>query len=169
MNEKWSKVGRRSRSKGKRFEREVAKMLTTHTGCVWQTTRNSGRTDLKGDVYSDVCLNEVIVECKHRANLDMRHMLDNSKTWRMFMAELDSTNGEHGDLQVAVVKTSYGVWASIWVRDGRTWRPVSVTSCPRIVTLQGVCWSRLEFVAAQIRTHIEVTDRQMVPRRKGGR
>lgn len=62
----WSKVGRKSRRKGKKFECEIAGLLRHWTGEDWQSTRNSGRTDLPGDIY---CLSRptlVSVECKDR-------------------------------------------------------------------------------------------------------
>lgn len=62
----WSKVGRRSRRKGKRFEQSVARYLSRVSGHVFTSTRNSGRTDLKGDVYSTSCTLPVVIECKDR-------------------------------------------------------------------------------------------------------
>lgn len=72
--DKWSAVGRRARSKGKRYEREIAALMRHWTGVDWQTTRNSGRTDLLGDVYlvgpdGREMRQHVFIECKHRASM----------------------------------------------------------------------------------------------------
>lgn len=61
-----SRIGRRSRRKGKGFECYCARLFTRWFFGDWRTTRNSGRTDLKGDIY---CLQApdipLVVECKH--------------------------------------------------------------------------------------------------------
>lgn len=62
----WSAVGRRSRRKGKRFEQEIARYLTEVSGFAFTSTRNSGRTDLKGDVYCVSNPRLAVVECKDR-------------------------------------------------------------------------------------------------------
>ncbi len=62
----WSAVGRKSRRKGKRFEQEVARFMTSVTGMEFTSTRNSGRTDLKGDVYAISDPYRFVVECKDR-------------------------------------------------------------------------------------------------------
>ena len=62
----WSKVGRRSRRKGKKFEQLVARSLSEATGRRFTSTRNSGRTDLKGDVYDVDNPSGSVIECKDR-------------------------------------------------------------------------------------------------------
>ncbi len=78
-----SQVGKFSRSKGKRFERQMARYFTKWTGLNWQTTRNSGRTDLKGDIY---CLDfpdaPIVVECKDRKTYTVHAMLKPTKAFR---------------------------------------------------------------------------------------
>lgn len=78
----WSKTGRRSRRKGKRFECQIARLLTEWTGGKWETTRNSGRTDLKGDVYcpGNRAYDSVLVECKDRKTFTVAAMVKGLKS-----------------------------------------------------------------------------------------
>jgi hypothetical protein len=71
----WSKIGRKSRVKGKVYERDIAAMLREITGLDWQTTRNSGRTDLKGDVYCLNATSTAVIECKDRVGFQPLCML----------------------------------------------------------------------------------------------
>lgn len=70
----WSEVGRRSRRKGKAFEQLVARHLSEVSGHQFTSTRNSGRTDLKGDVYSPRYADLLVIECKDRA-LSIRSLM----------------------------------------------------------------------------------------------
>lgn len=87
--EQQSAIGRRSRAKGKRFERRVAALLREWTGADWQTTRNSGRTDLKGDVYVPDCpeADGILVECKDRKAWTLKAV---AQRRTMVAQELDS-------------------------------------------------------------------------------
>lgn len=77
-----SQVGKMSRRKGKSFERWCARYFTQWTGLKWETTRNSGRTDLKGDIY---CLSRpdlpLVVECKHDKRYSVHAMLKPTKAF----------------------------------------------------------------------------------------
>lgn len=78
--EKFSKTGRKSRRKGKSFERMVAGVLRLWTpGTDWQTTRNSGRTDIPGDVYAPDRAIKCVIECKHRKNWSVQDIIRNNK------------------------------------------------------------------------------------------
>lgn len=78
--EKFSRTGRKSRRKGKSFERMVAGVLRLWTpGTDWQTTRNSGRTDLPGDVYAPDRQTQCVIECKHRKNWSVQDIIRNNK------------------------------------------------------------------------------------------
>jgi len=75
----WSSVGRKSRRKGKAFEQEVARYLTAVSGEKFTSTRNSGRTDLKGDIYCMSTPSRWVVECKDR-KLSIKALMSGS-TW----------------------------------------------------------------------------------------
>ena len=91
----WSKVGRKSRRKGKKYETMIAGCLRECTGLNWQTTRNSGRTDLKGDLY---CLDRadfVVVECKDRESFQPLAMLQENAGFTDELAKVRSeTQGQ---------------------------------------------------------------------------
>lgn len=80
----WSKIGKASRAKGKVFERIVRRWLAqVWPGGEWLTTRNSGRTDIKGDVFN--ADHDIMVECKDR------------KTWtkeRLWMGQMQNEINE---------------------------------------------------------------------------
>jgi len=75
-----SQIGRGSRCKGKRFEVWCANYFTQITGLKWESTRNSGRTDLKGDVY---CVSRpdlaLVIECKFDRRYSVHAMLKPTK------------------------------------------------------------------------------------------
>ncbi len=78
MNERQARlsaIGRRSRRKGKAFERTIARMLRDFSGDNWQTTRNSGRTDLAGDVYPVDIGCSSVHECKDRKDWSVFDLL----------------------------------------------------------------------------------------------
>lgn len=112
-----SKIGKRSRRKGKSFEREMAKYFTKWTGVKWETTRNSGRTDLKGDIYPvDYPDFPMVVECKHRKAYTVHAMILPLITFRKAMSELlakwfYSTPKE--SLLFIIVKNETGLWVTI--------------------------------------------------------
>lgn len=85
----WKKVGKKSRAKGVRFERRVANMLTEITGAKWRRVQDSGRTDLKGDVFLvDQFPQRVLVECKAH-NPSLKILLFGSKKIQNWQHELD--------------------------------------------------------------------------------
>lgn len=111
----WSKTGRKSRRKGKVFEREVAAIYRKWTGYDFQTTRNSGRTDLPGDVY---CVDrdfKVHIECKHRKTWTTRDILRNN---RSFALEFEKVIEEWEAAGLPILhlwcKNDDGLWLFEW-------------------------------------------------------
>lgn len=113
MTQKQSATGRKSRRKGKRFEREVAYIFTKATGRKWETTRNSGRTDLKGDIYCPEVpdMQQVIIECKHRKKLSMTSLVKFNKSVKDVIEKTcnDMIESHHVLQCVVVFKTDFGI------------------------------------------------------------
>lgn len=112
-----SKVGRRSRRKGKKLECMVAAWLRVNTRWEWETTRNSGRTDLKGDVY---CLSHhdvnthVVIECKHRQSWTTADVVKGNKTYtREFEDVVNKWHETAAQLLIFFRKDSFGLWVAI--------------------------------------------------------
>jgi Holliday junction resolvase len=111
----WSKVGRRSRRKGKKFECNVAKMLRDVTGLDWQSTRNSGRTDLPGDIY---CLDReciAVIECKDRpTQMTTRDVIRGNVGYKKQMEQvIERFKGQNWRMYKMLVvfrKDEYGIW-----------------------------------------------------------
>lgn len=90
----WSKVGRKSRSKGQRFERKIAKLLTKFSREEWRRTPASGGMQWKGDV---ICPRlgigqRIIVECKDRYIWLEPELLDGFKTLKSWLIEYDNSD-----------------------------------------------------------------------------
>lgn len=106
-----SQIGRASRRKGKAFERWCARYFTKWTGLKWETTRNSGRTDLKGDIYAvsrpDLPL---IVECKDDKRYTVHAMLKPTKAFVETMSYIRLDRLRYGDNLIIIVKNPTGVW-----------------------------------------------------------
>lgn len=98
-----SQVGKMSRRKGKSFERWVARYFSKWTGLKWETTRNSGRTDLRGDIY---CVSRpdlpLVVECKHRKEYSAIAMIKSNKA----IIKLITDNLG----KMLIVKNDVGIW-----------------------------------------------------------
>lgn len=107
-----SQTGKMSRRKGKAFECWCARYFTAWTGIKWETTRNSGRTDLKGDIY---CLEfpyiSLVIECKHRKAYSVHAMLKPTKAFEDMINESRSKLLQ-GQFLVFIVKNETGVWMS---------------------------------------------------------
>ncbi len=109
MKKTQSQIGKLSRRKGKSFERTIANIFTQATGLKWVTTRNSGRTDLRGDIYCPELGREYfIVECKHRKEYELPQLMANTKSVQQVFNKLktESTGG------IVVFKTSTSIWFS---------------------------------------------------------
>jgi Holliday junction resolvase len=106
----WSKIGRKSRRKGKSFECQLARILTANTGVEWITSRNSGRTDVPHDVFCPKHFphkGRWVIEAKHRKNLTFTDVIKRNKSYLDFIAEM-------GGKEWAVLvfrKDQYGIWA----------------------------------------------------------
>jgi hypothetical protein len=102
-----------SRRKGKSFERWCASYFTNLTGLKWETTRNSGRTDLPGDIY---CVDRpdlpVFVECKFRSAYTAHAMLKPTKAFSdMVKNNFIKLQYKYGyDYIIIIVKNDTGVW-----------------------------------------------------------
>ena len=79
-------------NKGKSFERDIAKLLTSKTGVKWcrvpmsgafSTINKSNDQRFFGDVFTeDDFYNNVVVECKFHKNLEITELFNiNSKFW----------------------------------------------------------------------------------------
>ena len=93
-----------SRRKGKSFECWCARYFTQWTGLKWETTRNSGRTDLKGDIYCVSCPDlPLIVECKHRKEYSVHAMLKPTEAFTKMVRR-------YGPLTMVIIKNETGIW-----------------------------------------------------------
>jgi len=104
-----SQIGKMSRRKGKQFERWCAGHFTKFTGLLWQTTRNSGRTDLKGDIY---CVDypdlPVVIECKNDKRYTAHAML---KPTKEFWDMVHCTRSKIGNkILIIILKNETGIW-----------------------------------------------------------
>ncbi|MCK5612609.1 hypothetical protein KAR91_62635 [Candidatus Pacearchaeota archaeon] len=107
-----SETGKMSRRKGKAFECFCARYFTAWTGLDWQTTRNSGRTDILGDIY---CVARpdmnMVIECKHRKAYSVHAMLKPTKAFED-MIEESRTKLSGDQYLVFIVKNETGIWMS---------------------------------------------------------
>ena len=101
-----SQTGRLSRRKGKAFECWVARLFTKATGVKWETTRNSGRTDLRSDVYAPDLGEPFIVECKHRKEYELGQMMSNTKSLQDVVNKAEKENLPF----IIIVKNQSGIW-----------------------------------------------------------
>jgi len=107
-----SQTGKMSRRKGKAFECFCARYFTAWTNTKWESTRNSGRTDLSGDVY---CVEKpylsLIIECKNRKAYSVHAML---KPTKAFMDMIDECCGKISNNQfiIFIIKNETGIWMS---------------------------------------------------------
>ena len=107
-----SQVGRASRRKGKSFERWCARYFTQWTGLKWETTRNSGRTDLKGDIY---CVSRpdlpLIVECKFDKKYSVHAMLKPTVEFvKMFKKKSKIFSTDPTIKIMFIIKNDTGIW-----------------------------------------------------------
>ena len=106
-----SQIGRGSRRKGKRFEVWCANYFTQQTGLKWETTRNSGRTDLKGDIY---CVSRpdlsFVVECKNDKHYSVHAMLKPTKKFASMVCDLYARPVHKEKRLIIIVKNDTGVW-----------------------------------------------------------
>ena len=105
-----SQIGKHSRRKGKAFECQMARYFTAWTGTKWETTRNSGRTDLNGDIYAvEYPDMKMVIECKHRASYTVHAML---KPTKAFTDMIKETLAKIRDDQyvVFIIKNETGIW-----------------------------------------------------------
>ena len=147
-NTNWSKVGKRSRRKGKVYERKVAALLREATGVDWQTTRNSGRTDLKGDVY---CLesrrDEALVECKDREYWTIANLMKGSVRLVGEINGLVEMFLQHDEYEVFLlfINAKFGSLVGVLSKGRRSeWKEQMLTGTERFVAYSGAV--RLPFI-----------------------
>ena len=103
-----SQIGRMSRRKGKSFECKMARYFTKWTGEKWESTRNSGRTDLKGDIY---CVGKpnlrFDVECKDDKKYTTHAMTVPTKAWKDLIKKYIFINRRPTML---LVNNDAGIW-----------------------------------------------------------
>lgn len=110
-----SQIGRASRRKGKAFECWCARYFSKWTGLDWQSTRNSGRTDLKGDIY---CVSRpdlpLVVECKDDKRYSVHAMLKPNKAFIDMVDHTYSKASEDDEVYIMIiVKNETGIWLSV--------------------------------------------------------
>lgn len=132
-----SQVGKFSRAKGKRLEREMARYFTKWTGLKWECSRNSGRTDVKGDVY---CVEypdlPMIVECKHRMEYSVHAMLKPTKAFTDMLKESRDKISEN-QFMVFIVKNETGIWIAGGNLKAYSTGGEAIESC-------GLTWVKIE-------------------------
>lgn len=145
-----SQVGKMSRRKGKSFERWVARYFTQWTGLKWETTRNSGRTDLKGDIY---CVSKpdlpLVVECKDDKRYSVHAMLKPTKAWTDMIKEVSRRSSVPGmDALIFIVKNETGIWFNY--RERKIVPDSAIIGKPNkeIMSLQNRLWFKLENVCS---------------------
>ena len=126
-----SQIGRMSRRKGKSFENWVARYFSKWTNLEWRTTRNSGRTDLKGDIY---CVSrpelQLVVECKNDKKYSVHAMLKPTKAFKDLFKKYALWN------HIIIVKNETGVW--FWY--SRWFKSLSY----EIISKEVGCWTKLQ-------------------------
>lgn len=137
---KQSAIGRRSRRKGKAFECAFARKMTELTGMKWESTRNSGRTDLKGDIYCpDSPDLPVVIECKHRNEYRLEHLFNPTASLQTAIDKNLRDAADKGATAIIAVKTKIGVFIRI---DGSR---VRVNGKPIILKKDGrVLWIEVD-------------------------
>ena len=111
MKRTQSQIGKHSRRKGKKFENWCARYFSQWTGLKWSSTRNSGRTDLKGDIF---CVSRpdlpLVVECKHDKRYSVHAMLKPTKAWTDMIIKCNAKLPLQTPDFVVVVKNDTGIW-----------------------------------------------------------
>lgn len=111
-----SSIGKRSRRKGKGFERYCATIFTKWFYGDWRTTRNSGRTDLKGDIY---CLQTpdmpLVVECKHDKRYTLRAMARPTDAFKELVRKYRRRQVQlgWGWTLLLIIKNQAGTWVAM--------------------------------------------------------
>jgi hypothetical protein len=101
-------MGKMSRDKGARFEREIVKRLTKWWGAEFQRTPQSGGSQLASgwNLAGDVCTPDETfpfhVECKHVEGWDLSHLLT-SKEMGLFGKWLDQATDEAANGKIPLV------------------------------------------------------------------
>lgn len=150
-----SQVGKLSRRKGKTFERWCARYFTKCTGKKWETTRNSGRTDLKGDIY---CVSRpslgLVVECKHRKEYSVHAMLKPTEAYKKLMRKYYFNRGtphNSGVPLMLLIKNDTGVWIISTLLD-------FIVERGEMMVISNLTWVKLEQITGQFNINGVVFD-----------
>lgn len=127
----------------------------------WQTTRNSGRTDLPGDIYCEDVHVPIVVECKHRTSWGLDQIIRNTKEYRKSLGEVlttyrDARNDLWRYLHVWR-KDVHGMWVMGW-REGVE-SPLHINQLFLTdvrLSLHGVTWHRVKGVVKRTRPLVDV-------------
>ena len=101
----WKKIGKRSKDKGKAFERDIAKRLTVLTGRRWRRTICSGG---QYETYDVKCLDGGYppIECKNRKDITLEKVWKNPDILRSIVDEFSVVVFHSGSLNLCVVPCS---------------------------------------------------------------
>lgn len=113
-----SAIGRKSRRKGKSFEQTIALFMSGIFGETWRTTRNSGRTDVPGDVYCMSARSNFMVECKHRQDWTVSSIMKGNKSFETEFEKVaqewrDAQRGDQALGMILFFKDPLGLWALV--------------------------------------------------------
>lgn len=151
-----SAIGRRSRRKGKAFECWCARFFYKWFEGKWQSTRNSGRTDLKGDIYCvDYPLSDLVVECKHDKKYNVMSMLRPTEAFKHLIRKYRrrQVNIGWGCTLLLIVKNKAGVWLAV-VSNKYNLNEVLVSRDVSAVVIEGVYFFKLEQSISQLKNII---------------
>lgn len=151
-----SAIGRKSRRKGKTFERWCARFFYKWFEGQWQTTRNSGRTDLKGDIYCVDCpLSDLVVECKHDKKYNVMSMLRPTEAFKHLIRKYRRRQVNIGwsCTLLLVVKNKAGVWLAV-ISNKYSLNEILINRNVSAVVIEGVYFFKLEQSIVQLKSMI---------------
>ena len=148
-----SAIGRRSRTKGKTFERWCANFFTQWFEGKWQTTRNSGRTDLKGDIYRlDAPDLEIVVECKNNKSYNASGMTKPTEATKQLVRKYRRRQVNLGWswTLLLVVKNKAGVWVAA-MSNCHSLSEVLVRKDVSAIVIEGIYFFKLNQSIAELK------------------
>ena len=144
--EQQSRIGKRSRRKGKSFEQWCARFFRKWFEGKWETTRNSGRTDLHGDIYRlDAPDMPFVVECKHDKKYTIKAMAKPTEAIKQLVRKYRRRQMNLGWdwTLLLVVKNEAGVWVAMISNNNNLSDVLVGTDVVAIVTY-GIYFFKLE-------------------------
>jgi len=142
----WSQVGKKSRRKGKRFECQIAILMREITGHDWQTVRNSGRTDIKGDVYCpESNIQAVHIECKHNSYFSISHLIKPVAGTRQQLEKIQNEAiDSKSELSMIFVKNLTGIWLMLTSERWDWFIEKLILICPTYIKINDKFWFPVE-------------------------